>query len=568
MPLRIAVPIVLVLSALPVVHVFANEFVWDDVPVIVAGDVIHDPGNLPAVFAHHTLYVTGPREMMPLDTYRPVTLATFFWDSAISGRDPWSYHLTNLLAHLSCTLLVLLLARRLLAAERKWLAPFVALWFGVSPWLGEAHVWINGRSDLFATAFGLGAILVWLRGLEVASAQRRFGHFALASALFFLGLLSKETLLLAVPAIALIPSSPNGQRSLRRRLAESSGLLIAVAGYIALRLHVLGGARTHHDVAQLWLAAQRVPVLLLDGLRVLLVPSPPFIRSLNEAYAGLSTWALAACGLLVAVIAFGVWRLRRQAPLLAWGFLWYCITLAPAALIATMSWGGFGRYLYLPAVGVVIGVTDGTARLLDRTRLPDYPRARRLALMGMGGYIAALAAVLGLSVLDYRDQQTLFRRMIDRAPNHALGYSYLAGDLRSRGAITESIPLLERAVELDPGSPRYSVNLAEALLGVGRVDEARRIALASLDRVPPDRAAQFHSIAIGSYHSSDPERATQHLLTCLAHQPEHPDCRRWASLLLSSHPLAARYRELVARALAAPEHAQLRQLVDTLRGGP
>ena len=118
--------LVLGLVVLVVFPVFENGFVYDDVDIIERGNVIHDPSNLWTLFRHHTLFVTPDHagEEFLVDTYRPITLVSFIWDSAISGRDPWAYHLTNLLMHLVCVVLVFLLVRELLG-DHRW--PFALL---------------------------------------------------------------------------------------------------------------------------------------------------------------------------------------------------------------------------------------------------------------------------------------------------------------------------------------------------------------------------------------------------------------------------------------------------------
>ena len=62
-----------------VLPVFDNGFVYDDIDVIVDGTVIHDPANLPTVFTRNAMYVSADDAAGGgLDTYRPMTLVSFF----------------------------------------------------------------------------------------------------------------------------------------------------------------------------------------------------------------------------------------------------------------------------------------------------------------------------------------------------------------------------------------------------------------------------------------------------------------------------------------------------------
>ncbi|MFW2388621.1 MAG: glycosyltransferase family 39 protein, partial [Polyangiales bacterium] len=221
--------------------VFNNGFVYDDTEVIENGQVIHDLANLPEVFARPAMFVSAKGESpSAFDTYRPMTLLSFFWDSAISGRDPFAYHLTNLLVHLLCVILVFSLVEHLLGREAWPFALFGAAVFALSPHPSTAHIWINGRSDLFCTAYGLIAILLWRRAVQGNPSVRRAGFHVATGALFFAGLLSKETLLMVLPALWLWPE-PSGPVGARDRLVRTAPFLAASATYLAIRMAVLGG---------------------------------------------------------------------------------------------------------------------------------------------------------------------------------------------------------------------------------------------------------------------------------------------------------------------------------------
>ena len=150
------------------------------------------------------LYSGGPTAV---DTYRPVTLATFMWDASLSGAAPWAYHLTNLLAHLCCVWLVQRLACVMLPEADRAFAWVGAAWFALSPLPAEAHVWINGRSDIFTTLFGLLAVLAWRRALAAVRGKALAWHIA-ATVSFLCGLLSKEVLLLCIPRTRVLAGAP------------------------------------------------------------------------------------------------------------------------------------------------------------------------------------------------------------------------------------------------------------------------------------------------------------------------------------------------------------------------
>ncbi|MBW2461540.1 MAG: hypothetical protein JRH11_07825 [Deltaproteobacteria bacterium] len=538
-------------------HRLDNGFVWDDLTVIVAGDVIHDVANLPEVFTHRTLYVSqgfdAEDDAVGVDTYRPVTLTTFFIDSALSGRRPLAYHLTNLFTHLACVVLVFFLGRRLLAPGRRHLAPLAAAVFGLTPHLAEAHVWIDGRSDLFATLFGVSSLLVYLRGRDAqgareSGAQRPGVLFALSGVLFLLGLLSKEVLLLALPAFALFPRESRESRESRasddsgapvevgaplssfpslstlRSVASLLSLLPLVAAavvYLALRVSILSGLRTHRDPEQLLAALVRLPVLLAEGALELTVPMRVYVHSMSEDYRALGLTVVLGIGVLVVAVLLAVFAKRREQPAFAWSVVWYASTLAPAAVIATLAWPGFGRYLYLPFAGLAPGLVDllGAGFLVLVARRPGI---RGLAKLSVTAYLLALGLRLALYTTDYHDERTLWGAVVEAAPDRSHGWGYYGATLLEEGDPAGAVPALRRAVQIDPGEPRYLSQLGWALLLSGDRQGALNAVATGLNRFQP--AGGFHALAAEALLPVRPDLAAGHVSACLDDEPGRPDC--------------------------------------------
>ncbi|MEM6962025.1 MAG: glycosyltransferase family 39 protein, partial [Myxococcota bacterium] len=224
-----------------------NQFIYDDLFVFVTTDLVHSLSNVPNFFAHNTMWAAGHLEPLLVDTYRPLTLTTFALDSVVTGRNPLGYHLTNLLLHALNTAMVYAVARRLFSDTNKRHAWIPAAAFSYSPWLGEAHLWINGRSDPLCLALLAGALLTWDR-----ACQNRAVRWQFATGFLFLGaLLSKEVALMALPILPLWPPLRKQHKNLRARCALCAAPLAAAGLYLALRGWVLQGLKTHGDLSQL-----------------------------------------------------------------------------------------------------------------------------------------------------------------------------------------------------------------------------------------------------------------------------------------------------------------------------
>ena len=71
-------------------------------------------------------------------SYRPLTILTFRLNYVLSGLEPWSYHVGNVLLHLSCTLLLWWACRTVVWSHDPWPCFTAALLFAVHPVHTEA----------------------------------------------------------------------------------------------------------------------------------------------------------------------------------------------------------------------------------------------------------------------------------------------------------------------------------------------------------------------------------------------------------------------------------------------
>ena len=541
-------------------HRFANDFVFDDRFVIERGEVIHDASRIFDVFANHTFLVSTMDQSdghMPVDTYRPVTLMTFFWDAALGGRAPWAYHLTNLLLHLLCVLLLYRVTLRLCGPDQCLFALFGTAVFAINPWTAGAQVWINGRSDLCGLAFGLVGLVLVLRPGVRGSLPRSLG----LCVLFLCALLSKEVMLGAAPAIALAPllrpEEPEG--SLLTRLRSTAvPVLTASLVYLLVRHMVLGGLRTHEDAAMLGLAAQRLPRLLLDGLQAIMVPRAAFLRNLGDEYAGLAGWVSVVAAVAVVAVAALCWRLRLRWSVLPWAALWYAGTLAPVAVITTVLWPGFGRYLYVPSAAVAWVTATGLTKMWPLLRSSLRP----LCIAAGLSYLLAAAFFLVQHTGAYRDETTLYSHAVQMNPEAAYGWGFLGLSLKRDGLTPQAVAALRQAVMRAPEEHRYRAHLAHALVDAGRRDEAYELArkgASDFEGTPEGATFQF---AMARSLTRDPVRVVFHLVRCLELRPGRTDCEEALRHLLSEAPDAAENRAALEALLQQPEHRRYREPIE------
>jgi hypothetical protein len=524
-------------------------FLYDDLGVIVRGDVIHDWANFPEMLGRPAMYVNALGDELSEDhTYRPVPLATFFVDASLYGRQAWGYHLTSWLLHLACVALVYLLALRLLPPSSSGYALLAAALFGTQPHLAEAYVWINGRSDPLAALLGVSSLLVWRLGLpDEARGARRTAAWTGAAALFFLALLSKEIWLVGLPVLALTPWLAS--RSLRERFVALVPFAAATLACVIVRHLVLRAALRGSTGSRVWDALPRLPLFLLESAGEFVAPVHLYLRHLHAEYAARPPWLSMAAIALLAALAFAAFRARQRAPVALWGAAWFAALLAPAVLVVNSpGWLGFGRYLYVPGVGLAIVLASGFAAL-----------ARLLASRERATWIApalALVLVLRQTVLlafempDYQSERALYADVVEQAPDMAHGLLGVARTMLTREQAPAAVELLRRAAELDSTNIEAGLELIQALKLSSDLRGAERVARSMMARVPPQRINAVRVELVSTLHLHAVEESAQLMLDCLAQPYQQNFCYPWIRDFTHGHPHSARYRELFAQGAA------------------
>ena len=207
--------------ALAVTLTYANGlrggFHFDDSHVIQNNLAIRSPANVPRFFIDPDLSSASRDNRV----VRPLLLASFALNHAISGLQPWSYHVLNVLLHWLVVCLVFRIARDhfRLGPEAVPLASLIALVVATHPLVTSAVDYVSARSAVMAALFYLLAFDAAAR----SQTGRALGWFAAA-------LLTKENVV-TLPLVVLAHQWIDGRRPAWRMI----GSLTALAGVAVTR---------------------------------------------------------------------------------------------------------------------------------------------------------------------------------------------------------------------------------------------------------------------------------------------------------------------------------------------
>lgn len=233
---------ILILTALAFWPGLSGGFLFDDYPNILEKTAVHASGLSIEELSRAAKAYDGL-------VGRPLATTSFAVNHAIGGLDPWGYKFGGLLVHLVNSLLVFLLAQRLLALAGAVQSTHVAAAFLVAavwalhPLQVSAVLYVVQRMETLSLTFVLMALLAYVRGRRNQMDGLRAWPWLAASVLLAgLGLLSKETAVLfpaytlALELTLLRFAVQGGRPSMAWRLAYAAGVVAAVALFFLVAL--------------------------------------------------------------------------------------------------------------------------------------------------------------------------------------------------------------------------------------------------------------------------------------------------------------------------------------------
>jgi protein O-mannosyl-transferase len=463
----------------------------------------------------------------------PLTVMSYMLDATVFGIEPVAFHATNVLLHALDAVLLYLLLRSLTAAA--WPSAIVAALFALHPLRVESVAWVSSRKDVLSAAFGLLALIAYLRYARRNSLRAYAATFACTVA----ALLSKATwvtlpalfLLLdfwplrrwgpSVPEARIFPAPAAPRAGVARLIAEKLPFCAVAAAVLFVTSMQQAGNRV--SLEQLPLGDRLVHALVACAWYVAktLWPAPlsphyahPYMAGGGVPWTGPQI-ALAAL-LLASLTALAVRFARRGYPLVGW--LWFLGTLVPVLGLAQYGDQGMAdRYTHIPHIGLFAAAVLGAWEMLvPRLR---SPLQRRLAAVSVVAGLLALGSAAFAQTRVWRNTESLFAHALHVMPRNAtilegVAYSALLAE-RFDDALRHS----KNALTLDPDRWRARMTFAQAL--------ARRAAATPPPPEPdflfdgePSDALLHEELAEIAFDRGDRDAALDHVRGALAVDPD------------------------------------------------
>jgi Tfp pilus assembly protein PilF len=459
-----------------------DAFVWDDTALVLRDPLIRSWRLIPEGF-NHFLFVDATAS----DFYRPLQRLTYTIEYAAFAFQPAAYHATNILLHAAAASALFFFAEELLlvfAAEprkRRLIALIATLMWAVHPVQSAAVIYVSGRADPLAAAFGfLGCYLI-LRSARTAG-TRTLLYLVAAGAALLLSALSKEIglIFLAVP-LALFAAIKN-----RTALWKTAATALCVGiAYMSMRMpaeHI--PTPPLQDPTPLAIRPINIARALAEYAGLIVLPinlhmerqlnappvasseadmSPPARREL-QTLAGL---------ILLAATIFWATRARKQNRFVFATLVLAAISYLPVSGIITLNAAVAEHWIYLPSAFLFLAATAAIVDLIEKRG------NRRAVIIAVSAAFAIWFGFLGvrtfIRTFDWKDQRIFLERTIANGGDSARMLINLGGLDLSEGRLDLAKKYLTAALQKEPDQPLAIINLAVLALKQNDFKTAREL---------------------------------------------------------------------------------------------
>jgi hypothetical protein len=485
-----------------------NHYAQDDVALIQEDSRVHSLDSLGQIF--RSSY--WPPPSVP-DLYRPFATASFALQWVIGDGNPVVFRITSYLLYMAVSILVLLLARRLLPAG---LALGAAVLFAAHPVHVEAVALAVNQGEQWVALFTLAAVIIYVdrrrRGWLTA------GDWGLIGLLYALACPFKEHAVvlpgfLLASELTLFSGSPFRLAERVKRLwAGYAGVTAIGVAFLVLRTRILDdfvGSFTAEALVGQGIGGRTLTMLQVVPRWVGLLVWPSHLQGDYSPSVILQAtsfgWPQAlGAGVLAAAVVLAV-LLWRRAPVVTFGILWMAVALLPVSNILIPTGIVLAeRTLYLASAGFLLAV-GGLIEVLLAGRSNPRPVRRFLTAA------CVVLVILGIwrSALRHpvwRNQVHYWAQTVEDAPlsyraHHAhaqllwgLGYeggaiasfhtamalyprawwihNELANRFRLKGDCYPALDLYESSLRINPDQPAARASRIACLVFLGRYESA------------------------------------------------------------------------------------------------
>lgn len=464
--------LILIVTTVVYSNIFSNEFVWDDPDFYGNWPVLYNFKNIPDL-------LTGGLPPGHGGVYRPLrSVFQLFIFQLLGGevktlesgatKNLFGYHLISLLIHLAGVIAIYFLIE--LLTEKRILAFFTALIFGVHPIHTEAITYFTTSIDIIGAVFFLWAIYLYLKSQNKAGVKWLIYTFSVILA--WLAFFTYEITLVLPLVIVLIDLYKQNFRveSLKEKIKFYPAYWIGIFVWLTLRLSLDIGVRAFSSTIETNLFTRLLTVskAIMKYIYILFIPYPlnvyhkiNFSWTLAEPKVFLSI--LAIVGLLIIAIV-----IAKKRKIISLSIFWFFLCLAPVSNVFPTAIVMAEKYTYLASVSACLIL----AWLIYQLIKTDKKILQIVSLLIILIVTTAYGSLTYARNFDWQNDEILWLKTLELRPDYGRVYNNLGFVYYRQKRFSEAINYLEQAMEKEPNLAVIYQNLGNIYDELGNYDQA------------------------------------------------------------------------------------------------
>jgi len=400
--------------------------------------------------------------------YRPFGVITMIWDAHMSGTNPFSFHLTNIILHAAVSCLLYLVLSRMSKAGNK-INLILALLFAVHPISVPAVAWIPGRGETQLALLILLSFYYFLPGNQ---------HFILHQLFLLCAIFTKESALIFPLVLAFYGFLYRGSPKFARGLAlwrYYLGWVICALLFIFAKHKAVGAFASGMGLQDMfWSVINNASGVFLYIGKIFLpvnLSLLPILRDSNLIIGQIVT--LAICAALAAILIFGRKPgkniVRPDFRIIVFGLFWFLAFLLPSFIYPDLSKfpGFFEQRAYLPMVGILFALQEIAAAF--KSPLSKYKGILSWLIIAL---VLVFAAMTFVRDFDFRDRLPFWKRAVKDSPHSAFGRKNLGAMYYLDDEFDLAEKEFQKSAELNPEETIVHNNLGLIQMAAGKFAEA------------------------------------------------------------------------------------------------
>ena len=464
-----------------------NQFVnWDDDVHLLSNPFIRslDARGLRDIFSATVNKV-----------YIPLTSLSFALEYHFFKTSAFIYHFDNVMLHLAATVMVLVFALQMGCSSLA--AGIAALIFGLHPLHVESVAWVTERKDVLYAFFYMAALLCYGKYLKTVispSVSKAHCFFIFVVVLGTLSVLAKP-MALSLPLILFLCDWYVRRKFSPRLVLEKIYCFLCILPIIWATYFLQMRTQDNHIPQSLliwaWSYEFHLRNFFYPDYLTLIYKLPQPVSMANPEY------FLSVFGICILLVGWLIWRKNRM---FLFAFFYYLLSIffllrfdAKADLNVVAD-----RFMYLPMVGLCIGLGAGYDRILISLRGKKYLQ-----------YCLIFLGLALLGVLSYKTSQqcqvwyngvTLWEHQLKTQEKAAtaLTYNKLAQAYAQQANLRDDQPAVAKAIRYFDIALQIKPDYANVYFNRGNLH--KRLGRPSFAEADLKRAVEFDPEHFEAYH--------------------------------------------------------------------